>query len=407
MAEEERIAELILKQLRHNLSVEEKVELDAWTYASDANRQYMAHGASREHVLSAMKALLTRNDKAIDKKLKKLRRKIRKSAEAPVLHAWSWYAGRVAIFVLLTGMVAVTFFYFHRDRAPAVSKTHIARQDLDSGRITLTLLDGTTLYMDEMPTGSNIEGKGWRIIKVDSQHIAYSDVHVSPANGAGEDVPYHLLSTPYGQGFYVSLPDRSEIQLGAGTSIKYAVRSAGGTKGERAVMLNGEAYFTVAKNKDVPFIVSTQKAKVTVLSTDFCVHDYPGESGYLATVVSGAIDVSDGKTSVHVVAGEAAKMDSSSAGIRVSKYDAMKGLAWRSNFFDFAHLNLRQSLMQIGDWYGKGEIVIHPGVDTVNLGVLSTGLISKNVKLDTLLKKIGEARHLHLRAEGNKIIAGP
>jgi ferric-dicitrate binding protein FerR (iron transport regulator) len=260
--------------------------------------------------------------------------------------------------------------------------------------------------MDKMPTGSNIEGKGWRMIKVDSQHIAYLDY--PSAKGMGADVCYHLLSTPYGQGFYVSFPDKSEIQLGAGTSIKYAVRSAGVTKGERAVMLNGEAYFTVAKNKDAPFIVSTQKAKVTVLSTAFGVHDYPGESEYLATVVRGAIDVNDGKTRVHVKAGEAAKMDNLSAGMhKVSKYDTTKGLAWRSKFFDFSDLTLRQSLTEIGKWYGKYEIVIQPGVDTVNTRVLGVGLIRKGGQLDKLLKHLGEAHNLHLRPEDNKIIAGP
>jgi ferric-dicitrate binding protein FerR (iron transport regulator) len=403
MAEEERIAELVLRQLRHNLSVEEKEELDAWTIASDANGEFMAQRTGRQYIMSSLKALLRRRDKAIDRKFRKLRRRI--LVEAPVIHAGRWYVGKVAVFILLVGLLAGAFLYFRRDQTPVVRKTHTVRQDQEAGRVTLTLRDGTTIFLDKMLTGTDVEANGWRIFKVDSQHIAYSDL--SPLKGAAVDACYHLLSTPYGQSFYVSLPDKSEIQLGAGTSVKYAVRSADVTKGERAVMLNGEAYFTVAKNKDVPFIVSTQKAKVTVLSTAFGVHDYPGESGYVATVVRGAIDVSDGKTSVHVKAGEAAKIDSLLAGIQVSKYDTAKGLVWRSKFFDFSNLNLRESLTEIGKWYGRYDIVILPGVDSVNTRVLGVGLIRKGGQLKTLLTNLGEAHHLNLRTEENRIIAAP
>jgi len=173
-------------------------------------------------------------------------------------------------------------------------------------------------------------------------------------------------------------------------------------------VLDGEAYFAVAKNRRLPFEVSTHKARITVLSTIFDVRDYKNSSEFQAAVVKGSINVSDGKKTVKLRAGEAARIDTFSAGLhKIDKYDTARGLAWRSNFFDFTDLNVRQSMQALAGWYGKDSIVILSGVDTVSPGLISAGLIRKGWDLNKLLPNLGKRHHIHLHSEGKRIIAKP
>ncbi len=398
MADEERIAELICRQLRNRLSIEEKEELEAWTNASDVNRGFMENHMHLDSILSAMEAVLKRNDRAIIKKFNKLCPEI--SLETPVVRLTNWYAGRIAIVLLVAGLFAGGIFFFrHKQGGQICDKTYaVYKGSQDANRARIILQSGITISLDKILPGGSFEEKGWRITKIDSERISYS--RAGPKDG---DVCYHILTTSHGQGFHVLLPDGSEIQLNTATSIRYAVMGAAVAKGKREVHLEGEAYFSVAKNSRLPFEVLSHNARVTVLSTDFEVKDYG--SDFLATVVKGAIKVSDGNTSLKVKEGQAVRIDSSFAGIRkIKNYDATMELAWRSNFFDLTDLNIRKSMEVLAKWYGKEEVVIMPGVDTVSPGLLGGGLIRKGWELNKLLDLLGEGHHLHLYSEGKKII---
>jgi ferric-dicitrate binding protein FerR (iron transport regulator) len=62
-------------------------------------------------------------------------------------------------------------------------------------------------------------------------------------------------------------------------------------RGERNVELDGEAYFEVAKNKDIPFYVHTEMNKVKVVGTSFNVCAYAGSKEFETTLVEGIVDI--------------------------------------------------------------------------------------------------------------------
>lgn len=403
MADEERIADLLVKQLRHSLSTEEKEELEAWTRESGANRQYVEDPMRRARIWSGVKAIAKKDDKAIIKKIN--RHFGEQMLETPIVHFTSWYVGRAAVVLLLAAAITGAYILHHHSQMKQLS--HRVQPELkeiqDTDRIRMILSDSTTIFLDTIPVGTEFEASGWWVSKTDSQHIAYS----RPSQAKGKDISYHTLTTPYGQSFYVSLPDSSQIQLNAATFMRYSIMRAGVKKGKREVSLEGEAYFTVAKNKQLPFVVKTPKVTVTVLSTDFDVLDYPDRGELRVALVKGAVKVSDGKTTLKLRPGEAVRIDSSLTGMRkIDKYDTDKELAWRSKFFDFTDLNIKQSMEALGHWYGK-QIFIMPGVDTVSPGLLSAGLIRKGWDLNKLLNNLGKAHHLRLYSEGNKIVVYP
>jgi transmembrane sensor len=79
------------------------------------------------------------------------------------------------------------------------------------------------------------------------------------------------LNVPAGQRAELTLPDGTIVWLNARSRLVYPSVF----EGERKVSLSGEAFFVVAKNEEMPFIVSTQTIDVKALGTKFNVCSYP------------------------------------------------------------------------------------------------------------------------------------
>ena len=60
---------------------------------------------------------------------------------------------------------------------------------------------------------------------------------------------------------------------------------------DRDVELDGEAYFEVAKNKEIPFYVNTETNQVRVVGTHFNVCAYKGSNEFETTLVEGIVDI--------------------------------------------------------------------------------------------------------------------
>lgn len=96
------------------------------------------------------------------------------------------------------------------------------------------------------------------------------------------------VHVPDGSHRKVELPDGSTVWINAGSTLRYPA-SFDGTI--RKVRLEGEAFFTVARNPAVPFVVETEKLSVNVVGTTFNVSAYAGEEKTTATLNSGKVEV--------------------------------------------------------------------------------------------------------------------
>ena len=72
------------------------------------------------------------------------------------------------------------------------------------------------------------------------------------------------ITVPAGQRAQITLADGTRVWLNAQSTLTYASNFG---RRERNVELDGEAYFEVAKNKDIPFYVHTEMNKVKVVGT--------------------------------------------------------------------------------------------------------------------------------------------
>ncbi len=95
---------------------------------------------------------------------------------------------------------------------------------------------------------------------------------------------------PYGSRSQVKLPDGSYVWLNAGSKLRHNRQFS---QKNRNIYLEGEAYFDVSKNKNMPFVVNTSGITIKVLGTAFNVKAYPDEKIIETTVARGEIQIFD------------------------------------------------------------------------------------------------------------------
>ena len=97
------------------------------------------------------------------------------------------------------------------------------------------------------------------------------------------------IKAPTGSRSNIVLADGTGVWLNAGSRIKFSPDFG---KKDRIVHLEGEGYFTVARDRKHPFIVSTSELEIEAIGTSFNVKSYPQEEIIQTTLVSGSVLVS-------------------------------------------------------------------------------------------------------------------
>ena len=98
----------------------------------------------------------------------------------------------------------------------------------------------------------------------------------------------YKLVTSKGEKSYLQLPDGTKVWLNSCTTLEYAENYG---HSNRNIYLDGEAYFEVAKNKDLPFVVKANGIDVKAIGTAFNVSAYMEDSQLTTTLFNGKVAV--------------------------------------------------------------------------------------------------------------------
>lgn len=99
---------------------------------------------------------------------------------------------------------------------------------------------------------------------------------------------YIVYTAPSDSVLQITLPDLSQVWLNQGSSLRFPDNY--NTK-NRDVYLEGEGFFDVNKNDELPFVVHTGSLQISVVGTSFNVNAYPENPEWVATLIQGKIDV--------------------------------------------------------------------------------------------------------------------
>lgn len=404
----EHLTDLLMKHLQGSLSQPEQEQLNHWVQQSDRNRRLFASVNDEEQirqlVLLYASTEITDNNEAII--LSKIRQGMMASQPlVPVRKMyglWRW-SSVAAIALVVAGAGYFIINHKGKNDTTAANKT-TTPADIPPARdgAILTLADGRTVVLDSMGNGVVATQNGAQVTLKDGA-LAYG-------NNAGSTTPvYNNLSTPKGRQFQLILPDGSKVWLNAASSLRYPTTFTGN---ERRVDVNGEVYFEVAKNPNMPFRVSIATpaggpggSVIEVLGTQFNVNAYENETAVRTTLVEGSLKVMNlppnGNTASVVLTPGKQAVITTDTRLKVTDADVDKAIAWKRGIFNFEDASLEEVMRQIERWYDI-QVVYEKNVPDIKFG----GKMSNDVSLQGLLKSLQES-DVHFRLEGRKLIVLP
>ena len=99
------------------------------------------------------------------------------------------------------------------------------------------------------------------------------------------------VEAPLGSRTKLYLPDGTLVWLNAGSKIIY---SQGFGVDDRRLRLEGEGYFEVMKNEEVPFEINTKELNLRVLGTKFNFRNYPDDEEVTVNLMEGKVALRNG-----------------------------------------------------------------------------------------------------------------
>ncbi len=336
------IAALIAKERRGYLTEEESKTLQQWLAESDSNKVLYDKFKDKTFVSDNIEELKKFNaQQAYTKVVTKITSLDKAKTRYLGIPNYAKYAAAV---VLLIASAYFVVSIFHRPAA-----IEIAQSMIEPGRQKAILITSGNeeIALDGAANKQIVTNDQAQIVQNGST-LSYGQ-SASGANLPAE-VAYNTLIIPRGGEYSLILSDGTEVKLNAGSKLKYPVAFTGNT---REVILEGEAFFKVAKSGTIPFIVTTKEVHITVYGTMFNVSTYTGESSVQTTLVEGSVGVSVKKSGAdaRLKPGEQFAMDKNTGETETRKVNTDQYIAWTKGLFVFENEPIENILREMSRWY--------------------------------------------------------
>ena len=176
----------------------------------------------------------------------------------------------------------------------------------------------------------------------------------------------------------LTLPDGSEVWLNSLGVIAYNDDFSK----ERLVTVEGEAYFSMVKDVDKPFVVKAKEFAVQVLGTEFNIRTNVNESEGEVVLVKGAVEVASTtgeKRSLNP--GERLTIDNHTGAMVIEQLSDEEVMPnWRKPRFSFENILLKDVLQELSNYFEK-EIIVEKGL-------LNDALINLDFEQEMTLEQI-------------------
>ncbi len=190
----------------------------------------------------------------------------------------------------------------------------------------------------------------------------------------------------------VDLPDGSRVYLNKGSEISYSKAF----KNQRAVELNGEAFFEVMSDPQNPFTVSSGEMVVTVLGTSFNVKQLDNPADLEVYVKTGKVRVALEKSDQYI------QLESEECGLVESGklantiQEDPNYISWKTKDFKFVNSALIEVLQELEESY-------HVDIRTedIDLSEMRITTSYSGQSIDAILETIGTAFEMSVSHKEN------
>jgi transmembrane sensor len=392
----ERIAQLVVKHLRGELTDDENQELQAWIYQSKENELAFEKATDPENLKEGLRREFEKEEKIIDQ----LKSEIESEEGVISIKArqkWYRYGAAAAIIVLLG--VGTFFIFFNKAEKQSVVVKVPEVKDVkapETNKAMIVLASGQKVFLDNAKNGTLATEGNVNLVKLADGQIAY--------NGTAQKILNNTLYNPRGSKVVsLLLSDGTRAWLGCESSLHYPVAFVGA---ERKVEVTGEVYFEVVRDVRRTFKVvkSGSDIEVEVLGTKFNVNTYD-DGPAKVTLLEGSVKVKRDKSSVVIKPGQQVEVldDLSSSSERrllkvISNPNIDDVMAWKNNIFMFSNADIRTIMKQVSRWYDV-EIEFQKKVTAKY-----SFLLTRDLPVSRIFEIFEEADGVRFKIEGKKII---
>lgn len=162
---------------------------------------------------------------------------------------------------------------------------------------------------------------------------------------------------PVGSRSFVELPDGTKAWLNSGTKLSYPAIFSGNL---RKVKLEGEAYFKVIKNAEIPFVVENLGPSVRVYGTEFNINSYGDESDVTVALVEGKVALQINGKEHFLSPGQVSYFDKTRRAVTIRNESVDHFIGWREGKLIFRDMPLSSILRILQRRYNVGIDLVNP-----------------------------------------------
>jgi ferric-dicitrate binding protein FerR (iron transport regulator) len=199
------------------------------------------------------------------------------------------------------------------------------------------------------------------------------------------------------------LADGTKVWLNAGSHFAFPQEF---DEQKREVFLEGEAYFEVAKNKNKPFIVSTQTIEVEVFGTKFNLSAYQSDNFSETVLLEGSVSVQskgklfNDKTTLTPNQKAIYRSDKNEL-IRSAVPDAELHISWINGWYQFSNESLVVVMAKIERYYNV-KLQYDQKIESKALPV--SGKLDLTKSLNEAMTVLSKVAKINFQISGDKVI---
>lgn len=372
------IDEKLLLYLLNEIDDIGREEVESWLEENESNRAYFKE-FQRVHLELqwGVYAQEVRPDFAI------FRMKLKKRSNIRI-----WYS--VAA-VLVLALCAGGILLWRAEKSPVQVAQEVSIQP-GKPQAVLVLSSGEIVKMGTIARQLE-EQDGTSVQVSEAGSVSYQTTEEKEVTEEKPDKVMNRLQVPRGGEFNLTLSDGTRVWLNAETELVYPVRFNGK---QRVVYLKGEAYFDVAKNEEMPFLVQVEDVSVKVYGTEFNVNTYGGVETVLVT---GSVSMNQGGKEVLLEPNQKGIFDKSKGEIRVENVDVLTYVAWKDGDFIFRNESLGSIMDKLSRWYGLDVFYQNGELRDVHL----SGNLKRYKDVQELFRSFEKISDARFKVQGNTV----
>ncbi len=204
-----------------------------------------------------------------------------------------------------------------------------------------------------------------------------------------------------GQVAAVILPDSSKVWLNSGSTIEYS--NSFGSQ-QRHLRINGQAYFEVKKNKNIPFIVESKEISVKVLGTRFTVEAYDDSEKASVVLEEGSVEMSPSthpKQKIYMKPGDKIVYDVESERAKRTIVKAERYSSWRNGILNFYNTPMKDVVRKLSNRYNY-EFNVDKTLEDLEL----TFTVNQE-DLSSVLELLSTITPINIESRGDSVLIKP